>query len=133
MVTVTQKWYATHCHPKMHSHTKFGIPTPKNIGDMDRTRKQDGHTDGRTDSAITICLPKFLWGHKKHGKVNIHNQVQMEYISEYSNYINKYKYGNIINITFYKFSSNVYKIPATGMTRSHEMKCTLIQLFLAEP
>ena len=27
--------------------------------------KRDGHTDGRTDSAITICLPKFLWGHKK--------------------------------------------------------------------
>ena len=25
----------------------------------------DGQTDGRTDSAITICLPKFLWGHKK--------------------------------------------------------------------
>ena len=24
----------------------------------------DGLTDGRTDSAITICLPKFLWGHK---------------------------------------------------------------------
>ena len=36
---------------------------------MDRTRKRDGHTDGQTDgwtdSAITICLPKFLWGHKK--------------------------------------------------------------------
>ena len=27
--------------------------------------KRDGRTDGRTDSAITICLPKFLWGHKK--------------------------------------------------------------------
>ena len=66
---MTQKWYATHRHPKMHPHTKFGIPTSKNIGDMDRTRKRDGHTDGRTDgrtdSAITICLPKFLWGHKK--------------------------------------------------------------------
>ena len=32
----------------------------KNIGDMDRTLKRDR----RTDSAITICLPKFLWGHK---------------------------------------------------------------------
>ena len=36
---------------------------------MDRTRKRDGHTDGRTDSAITICLPKFLWGHKNVVKV----------------------------------------------------------------
>ena len=42
-VTVTQKWYPTLRHPKMHPHTKFGIPTSKNIGDMDRT-----HTDGRT-------------------------------------------------------------------------------------
>ena len=24
----------------------------------------DTKRDGRTDSAITICLPKFLWGHK---------------------------------------------------------------------
>ena len=33
----------------MYTHTKFGIPTSKNIGDMDRTRKRDGRTDGRTD------------------------------------------------------------------------------------
>ena len=25
----------------------------------------DGRTDRRTDRAISICLPKFLWGHKK--------------------------------------------------------------------
>ena len=48
-VTVTQKWYATLRHPKMYPHTEFGIPTSKNIGDMDRTRKRDGRTDGRTD------------------------------------------------------------------------------------
>ena len=46
----------------MHPHTKFGIPTSKNIGDMPRTW-------GGTDSVITICLPKFLWGHKR---VQIH-------------------------------------------------------------
>ena len=64
-VTVTRKWYATLPHPKMHPHTKFGIPTLKNIGDMHRTRSgTDGLTDGLTDGAITICLPKFLWGHK---------------------------------------------------------------------
>ena len=60
-VTVTRKWYATLGHPKMHPHTKFGILTSKNIGDIHRT--QSGK-DRRTDSAITICLPKFLWGHK---------------------------------------------------------------------
>ena len=30
-VTVTQNWYATLGHPKKHPHTKFGIPTSKNI------------------------------------------------------------------------------------------------------
>ena len=33
-VTVTQKWFVTLKHPKMHLHTKFGIPISKNIGDM---------------------------------------------------------------------------------------------------
>ena len=27
-----QKWYVTLRHPEMHLHTKFGIPTSKNIG-----------------------------------------------------------------------------------------------------
>ena len=37
-VTVTRKWYATLRHPKMYPHTKFGIPTSKNIGDMHQTQ-----------------------------------------------------------------------------------------------
>ena len=37
-VTVTQLWYATLCHPKMHPHTKYEIPTSNNIRDMLRTR-----------------------------------------------------------------------------------------------
>ena len=44
-VTVTWKWYTTLRHPKMHPHTKFEIPTSKNIGVMHRTRSG---TDGRT-------------------------------------------------------------------------------------
>ena len=78
-VTVTGKWYMTLRYPKMHPHTKFGIPTSKNIGEMDRTRKRDRHTEGRTDSVITICLPKFLWGlenvsrqQQKHEKITHH-------------------------------------------------------------
>ena len=31
-VTLTQKWYATHYHPKMFPHNKFWIPTSKNVG-----------------------------------------------------------------------------------------------------
>ena len=56
-VTVTRKWYGTLCHPKMNPHTKFGIPTSKNIGDMDRTRKRDGRTDGRTDGQCDYYMP----------------------------------------------------------------------------
>ena len=37
-VTVTQLWYATLPYPKMHSHTKFEIPTSNNIRDMLLTR-----------------------------------------------------------------------------------------------
>ena len=37
-VTVTQLQYATLRYPKMHSHTKFEIPTSNNIRDMLRTR-----------------------------------------------------------------------------------------------
>ena len=45
---------------------KFGIPTSKNIGGMHWTRSgTEGGTEGRKSSAITICLPEFLWGHKK--------------------------------------------------------------------
>ena len=33
-VTVTQGWYATLSHPKMHPQTKFGIPTSNNIRDI---------------------------------------------------------------------------------------------------
>ena len=32
-VTVTQGWFATPRHPKMHAHTKFGISTSNNIRD----------------------------------------------------------------------------------------------------
>ena len=60
-VTVTRKWYATLRHPKMYPHTKFEIPTPKNIGDMDRTRKRDGRTDGRTDRRMDGRTVRLLY------------------------------------------------------------------------
>ena len=36
-VTVTQLWYETLGHPKMHPPTKFEIPTSNNIKNMLRT------------------------------------------------------------------------------------------------
>ena len=46
-VTVTQGWYGTLRHPKMHPHTKFGIPTSKNKGYAPDT-KRDRQTGGWT-------------------------------------------------------------------------------------
>ena len=37
-VTVTQKWYVTLRYPRMNLHTKFGVSTSKNIGDMHQTQ-----------------------------------------------------------------------------------------------
>ena len=67
-VTVTWKWYATLRHPKMHPHTKFGIPTSKKIGDMHRT--QSG-TDGRTVRLLYASQSSFggikipFWPHPR--------------------------------------------------------------------
>ena len=55
-VTVTQLWYATLRHPKMYPHTKFGIPTSKNLGDMHRTRSG---TDGRTVQLLYASQSSF--------------------------------------------------------------------------
>ena len=91
---MTQNWHVTPPHPKMHLHTKFGIPIsknigdmhqtqcsfqetgsevkfkvtvtqlwyatlrhPKNIGDMDGTRKRDGRTDGQCDYYMPPKVP----------------------------------------------------------------------------
>ena len=35
---VTQLWYATLRHPKMHPHSEFEIPTSNNIRDMLQTQ-----------------------------------------------------------------------------------------------
>ena len=72
-VTVTRKWYATLCHPKMHPHTKFGIPTSKNIGDMHRTRSgTDGLTDGRTVRLLYASQSSFAT--LRHPKMHPHTK-----------------------------------------------------------
>ena len=53
-VTMTRKWYATLRHLKMYPHTKFGISTSKNIGDMHRTRSG---TDGQCDYYMPPIVP----------------------------------------------------------------------------
>ena len=48
---MTQKWFVTFRHPKMHLHTKFGIPISKNIGDMHHflETKSRGQVQGHSD------------------------------------------------------------------------------------
>ena len=53
---MTRKWYETLCLPKMHPHTKYGIPTSKNIGDMHRTRSG---TDWRTVQLLYASQSSF--------------------------------------------------------------------------
>ena len=73
-VTVTRKWYATLCHPKMHPHTKFGIPTSKNIGDMNWTRSG---TDGRTVRLLYASQSSF-------GGIKTTNLVPSNYLKDNS-------------------------------------------------
>ena len=57
-VTVTRKWYATLCHPNIHPHTKFRIPSLSNIGDMHRTWSgMEGQTGGQCDYHMPPKVP----------------------------------------------------------------------------
>ena len=86
---MTSKWYATLCHPKMHPHTKFGIPTSKNIGDMHRTRSG---TDGRTFYYYKNLVrgqghsdPKMVWDTPPSQDASTH-QIWNSYLKEYRRY-----------------------------------------------
>ena len=67
-VTVTPRQYASLRDPKAQTHTKFGIPTSNNIGDMlwtwVRLELTDGRMDTWTESSKTICSQSRLKGHK---------------------------------------------------------------------
>ena len=52
--TVTCTCYETLCYFNMHPHTKFGIPTSKNIGDMHWT---GSGTDGRRNGQSNYYMP----------------------------------------------------------------------------
>ena len=67
-VTVARKWYVTLRHLRMHLHTKFGISTSKNIGDMHQTQSSflklgqrsrsmsQGPKDGACCFVISRCI-----------------------------------------------------------------------------
>ena len=56
-LTVTSKWYATLRHPKVNQHTKLGVSTSNNIGDMAWTRKRNWRTDRQTDGIEQTFSP----------------------------------------------------------------------------
>ena len=74
-VTVTQKWHVTPGHPKMHLHTKFGIPISKNIGDMHQTQCSFQETRSEVKFKVTVTQ---LW----YGT----HQIWKPYLKEYRRY-----------------------------------------------
>ena len=58
MITMTLTWYAALHHPMMHPHTKFGIPTSSNIGDVLWTRYSRNDVRTQNGKCQTLHNPK---------------------------------------------------------------------------
>ena len=77
-VTVTGKWnvtirhFKTHSHtklpPKMHLHTKFGIPTLKNVRDVLQTRIL------KTRSKANVTVTRIWYVTLRHPKMHFHTK-----------------------------------------------------------
>ena len=70
-VTVTQGWYATLCHlghPKMHPHTKFGIPTSNNM----RYAQETIILKTRSEVKVTVTHKRYMT--LRHPKMNPHTK-----------------------------------------------------------
>ena len=68
-VTETQLWYLTLCHPKMHLHTEFEIPTSNNIRDMLRTRLLK-----KTRSEVKVTMTCKWYVTLRHPKKHLHTK-----------------------------------------------------------
>ena len=68
-VKVTQKWYVTLCHQKLHPHTKFGIPAFNNI----RYARDTFFLKTRSEFKVTVThkLNKTLHHPKMHSHTTI--------------------------------------------------------------
>ena len=73
-VTVTQKWHVTPHHPKMHLHTKFGIPISKNIGNMHQT--QCSFQETRLEVKFKVTVTQLWYATLRHPKM--HPQTKFE-------------------------------------------------------
>ena len=80
-VTVTVKWYVRIRHFKMHSHTKlpskmhlhtkFGIPTLKNVRDVLQTRIL------KTRSKVNVTVTRIWFVTLRHPKTNFHTKFRI--------------------------------------------------------
>ena len=74
-VTVTKNWHVTPRHPKMHLHTKFGIPISKNIGDMHQTQCSFQETGSEVKFKVTVTQ---LWyATLRHPKIHPHTKFEI--------------------------------------------------------
>ena len=80
-VTETQLWYLTLCHPKMHLHTNFEIPTSNNIRDMLRTRLLK-----KTRSEVKVTMTCKWYVTLCHPKKHIHTNFGISDLKEYRRY-----------------------------------------------
>ena len=67
-VTVTGKWNVTIRHYKMHLHTKFGIPTLKNVRDVLQTRIL------KTRSKVNVTVTRIWYVTLRHPKMHFHTK-----------------------------------------------------------
>ena len=67
-VTVTVKWNVTIRHFGMHLHTKFGIPTFKNVRDVLQTRIL------KTRSKVNVTVTRIWYVTLHHPKTHFHTK-----------------------------------------------------------
>ena len=74
-VTVTRKWYATLRNPKMYPHTKFGIPTSKNIGRYAPDSMQFLET--RSEVKFNVTVTQLWYATLHHPKMHPHTKFEI--------------------------------------------------------
>ena len=72
-VTVTQLWYATLCHPKMHPHTKFEIPTSNNM----RYAPDTIILKTRSEVKFKVTVTQLWYATLRHPKMHPHTKFEI--------------------------------------------------------
>ena len=79
-VTVTQLWYATLRHPKMHPHTQFEIPTSNNM------RYAPDTIILKTRSEVKVTATRKWYATLRHPKMHPHTKIWNSYLKESRRY-----------------------------------------------